>query len=169
MKKEKFTVLKQVRFCYGHRVPNHKSKCRNVHGHEALLEVLVEGPLVHKAGASDEGMVLDFGDIKRAMEERIVAPLDHRFIMWEKDEELRQLLVPGTSFSDRARSGQNAIGKVYLVQGFGWVQEMDEIPTAENLARLSWDLLSGFSGDPRVVLKSVRFWETPTSCARFNG
>jgi 6-pyruvoyltetrahydropterin/6-carboxytetrahydropterin synthase len=39
-------VTKIVEWDMGHRVPNHKSKCRNPHGHRYRLEVTIGGPLI---------------------------------------------------------------------------------------------------------------------------
>ena len=40
----------------GHRVPNHKSKCKNMHGHRYRWEVELEGEVVTEPGTSGEGM-----------------------------------------------------------------------------------------------------------------
>jgi len=41
----------------GHRVPNHSSKCRNMHGHRYRWEAELEGDVVTDVGASEEGML----------------------------------------------------------------------------------------------------------------
>ena len=58
----------------GHRVPNHKSKCRHFHGHRYRWEAEIEGEVVTVAGASDEGMLIDFGDVSAILTEFIHAP-----------------------------------------------------------------------------------------------
>src|SRR5262245_1549237 len=49
-------------------------KCGRLHGHTFHLQVAVEGPV-----DSNEGWVLDFADIKSAVEP-ILADLDHRYL-----------------------------------------------------------------------------------------
>ena len=44
----------------GHRVPNHKSKCRHMHGHRYRFEAEIEGDVVQDTGVSEEGMLMDF-------------------------------------------------------------------------------------------------------------
>ena len=38
----------------GHRVPNHKSKCKHLHGHSYRFEAEIEGDVVDVSGVSDE-------------------------------------------------------------------------------------------------------------------
>ena len=83
-----FLVTKEVEFDAGHRVPNHESKCRNPHGHRYRVRICVIGKLVDKSGASDEGMVIDFGNLKALLVEYVHDPLDHGFIVYEGDQQL---------------------------------------------------------------------------------
>ena len=61
----------------GHRVPNHKSKCRHLHGHRYRWEAELEGEVVIERGVSDEGMLMDFSDVSRILEENIHDVVDH--------------------------------------------------------------------------------------------
>lgn len=155
-----FTVTKSIEIDYGHRVPNHRSKCCNVHGHRGKIEVTVQGPL-HSSG-SDEDMVVDFGDIKVALEQEIVARLDHKFLMSVDDLALKARLDIGDTSNNR-----NSIGRVHYVEGFGTIQEVPGVPTAENLAFICFTLLSKSLNRDGMCVTSVRFWETPTSVAEF--
>jgi 6-pyruvoyltetrahydropterin/6-carboxytetrahydropterin synthase len=163
---EVFQVVRSVEWDAGHRVPNHNSKCKNVHGHRYKLEVTVEGPLVLTDGASDQGMIIDFGAIKVHL--ATVAELfDHRFIMHWRDP-LKLRLTAGLTFSSSGGSiaiGTNILGAVYTIPEFGAIQELDHVPTAENLAYLCYKLLSNLIDhkDSRVVM--VRLWETPNCLA----
>ena len=82
-------VTKQFEWCMGHRVLNHKSKCKNLHGHHYRAEVTLSGDLVSREGNSSEGMVIDFGDIKEVFMKHIHEILDHGFMVWEKDQSLK--------------------------------------------------------------------------------
>ena len=35
----KHKITKKIDFCYGHRLLEHKGKCRNLHGHNGVLEI----------------------------------------------------------------------------------------------------------------------------------
>ena len=37
------TITKRLEFDAGHRIPQHKSQCRNLHGHRYALEITLEG------------------------------------------------------------------------------------------------------------------------------
>lgn len=74
----KTTVTKQFRFEAAHSLPNHDGKCKNLHGHSYLLEVTVSGEK-HKSG-SKEGMIIDFTDMSKIVEENIISKWDHQFL-----------------------------------------------------------------------------------------
>lgn len=65
-------VVRRFEFQASHRLPRHPGKCRNLHGHTYFLEVWCEGPV-----DPDSGMVLDFGDVKRVVNDRVLDLLDH--------------------------------------------------------------------------------------------
>lgn len=150
---EFFTVRKEIEFDAAHRVPNHKSKCYNLHGHRYKIRVTVEGPLVDTEGTSDEGMVIDFSDIKKVLTEKIHDVYDHGTIVYEGDEMLRGLLFDGV---DKTVYQWNT----HLV---------DFIPTAENLSFKFYNILSDELDDPEklVKVKKVEVFETPTSVATY--
>jgi 6-pyruvoyltetrahydropterin/6-carboxytetrahydropterin synthase len=165
---KQFTVTKSVEFDYGHRIPNHASKCHNWHGHRAKVEVTVRGPLVDSAGTSDEGMVVDFSAIKLAMVEEIVEPFDHAFLLLRTDP-----IVEAMTCSVVGRTVASKLSLYDRVDWypFGITIFLRCIPTAENLAHMCYQLVAPKidKGDAvsgvRVV--SVRFWETPTSVAEY--
>ena len=69
-----FSVCKDFRFAAAHQIPGHRGGCENLHGHSYRVRVWV------KARALDAlGMVVDFADLKTAMEE-VVGPFDHAFL-----------------------------------------------------------------------------------------
>lgn len=57
-----------------HILSKHKGKCSNLHGHNLKVEVDVSTDSLCSVGSST-GMVIDFGDVKRAIDE-----LDHQDI-----------------------------------------------------------------------------------------
>ena len=81
-------IVKIIQWDMGHRVLNHRSICKGLHGHRYKAEICVSGDLVFESGISEEGMVVDFADIKKISKEFIQEKLDHAFMVWEKDKEL---------------------------------------------------------------------------------
>ncbi len=74
----KTTVTKQFRFEAAHTLPNHNGKCKNLHGHSYLLEITVSGE--KQTSGPQEGMIIDFGDMTKIVEEHIVKKWDHQFL-----------------------------------------------------------------------------------------
>ena len=70
------SVTKKFNFCYGHSLPGHKGKCKNIHGHNAELEVEFVSDGVHESQYGP-GMIIDFSDIKKIIEP-IIEKLDHQ-------------------------------------------------------------------------------------------
>lgn len=140
-------ITRSLSFDAGHRIPNHKSQCRNLHGHRYTIEITLEGEIMDTAGASSEGMVMDFADIKAIAKQRVVDPWDHAFLVYRQDKAVVDFLasLPGH--------------KTVL---------LDQIPTAENLARTAFDLLAPAYAEcfeHRLTLKKIRLYETPNCWA----
>lgn len=145
---EVFTVSKEIEFDAGHRVPNHKSKCRNPHGHRYRLRVTITGEIVQTPGTSDEGMLADFGDLKALMTYKVHDVLDHGFVMYSNDMVMRNMFESG---------GTQDFKVVYV----------SFVPTAENLSKWCWDQLEKPVEDMGFALCTIELWETPTSKATY--
>lgn len=137
------TVTRKLEFDAGHRIPDHRSQCKNLHGHRYVIEVTLEGEVIEIPGESSNGMVMDFSDIKSIAKEHVVDKWDHAFLVYKGDLEVVNFL---NSLVDH---------KTVII---------DLIPTAENLAQLAFNLLA-----PQYVakfgnslcLRRVRLYETP--------
>ncbi|MBT3250981.1 MAG: 6-carboxytetrahydropterin synthase [Candidatus Marinimicrobia bacterium] len=142
-------VVKIIQWDMGHRVLNHRSVCKGLHGHRYRAEICFEGDLISTKGQSEEGMVVDFGDIKKLAMERIHANLDHGFMVWDKDAELLDFF-------------NESDGHKPIVVSF--------TPTAENVAKYIFDELDGRMKDifgNGLTLVSIKLWETPSSFALY--
>lgn len=167
-----YTVSKEIEFDAGHRVPNHKSKCRNPHGHRYRLRVTITGSVVTTPGASDEGMLADFGDLKTFMTYGVHDVLDHGFIVHEDDRTMLMALGEASE-GDMSTPGHEYWQIVDYEQGeanrFGWkVIVVPFIPTAENLAKWCWDQMKERVESIGFKMYLVELWETPTSLATYN-
>ncbi|MCG8098005.1 MAG: 6-carboxytetrahydropterin synthase, partial [Candidatus Thiodiazotropha taylori] len=106
-----YTVTKEIHFCYGHRLLNHKGKCRHLHGHNATAVIHLES-----AQLDELGMVCDFSEIGDYVKKWVNQNLDHNMLLHSDDPVLPLLQEAGES--------------VYV---------MSNNPTAENIARLIFD------------------------------
>lgn len=163
------TATRQIGIDMGHRVTNHGSKCKNIHGHRYTIEATIGGELV-PSGVS-EGMVLDFGFLKEEMLRAIDEPCDHGLCLWVKDPLLQSLpdaprLTPDDIWMILERGASMKTtwqgGKLYLI---------GRVPTAENLAEhwfqhLRVPVLSRSEG--RAQLLRIKVWETPNCFAEYS-
>ncbi|MBN2476497.1 MAG: 6-carboxytetrahydropterin synthase [Pirellulales bacterium] len=130
-----FRVSRQIDFCYGHRLLAYPGKCRNLHGHNGRAIITLEA-----SGLDERGMVLDFSDIKRMISRWVDEHLDHRMILRRDD--------PAVPVLER-------LGEPLFL--------MDANPTAENIAKLIFDVALK-QGCPVI---EVRLWETPSCFATY--
>lgn len=143
-------ITKEITIAMGHSVTNHKSKCRGLHGHDYRIIATVDACIKDTKGTSDEGMVLDFGDLKQAMLDVIDKQFDHGFVLYKEDP--RALLLKEAN--DLWCFEKN---RFHLV---------DFIPTAENLAKYWFNLLQeNLITVYNIYLYSLEVFETPTSSA----
>ena len=142
-------IVKIIQWDMGHRVLHHRSICKGLHGHRYKAEICLSGYLVSESGTSEEGMVIDFADIKKISQDLIQKKLDHAFMVWEKDEEL---LI----FFNESKGHKPVI--------------VPFTPTAENVAAYIFNMLQDKFIDvynTGLHLHSVKLWETPTSYALY--
>lgn len=129
----------------GHRLANHEGGCRNLHGHQYLLEVVIEGEINRDEASPSRGMVADFGDVKEVLQKRVHDVCDHAFMVAESDSVMRDFFK------------QNPDLKHVIVP-------FDS--TAENISQWLFtnikDELEKING---VRLYSVQLWETPFNWA----
>lgn len=119
-------VCRKFTFDSAHLIPKHKGKCKNLHGHTYLLELIIYGEI------QDNGMVLDYGDIKM-MADRVIEEYDHSFLVNRNTED---------SFELEALELCRANGKkIKLINGVTTteniaVQLMEELPFKSMTIRL---------------------------------
>jgi 6-pyruvoyltetrahydropterin/6-carboxytetrahydropterin synthase len=70
-------ITKIFHFEAAHHLPGHRGKCARPHGHSYRLEISLRGPIKHAPGQTDNGMVMDFGDLSLIVKEAVIARLDH--------------------------------------------------------------------------------------------
>ena len=140
-------ITTRMEFDSGHRIPNHKSSCKNLHGHRYAIEVTLKGEIIDKENESDYGMVMDFKDAKELIRKTIVEPWDHAFIVFEQDLEV-------VNFLNTLDNHKTVILK--------------KVPTAENMALIAMQLLKDSfqkKYGEQITPVKVRLYETPNNWA----
>lgn len=74
---KKIRITRKFSFETGHALYGYDGKCKNVHGHSYKLAVTVIGTPISDSNNTKYGMVIDFGDLKRIVEEKVVDVFDH--------------------------------------------------------------------------------------------
>ena len=141
------TITRRLEFDAGHRLPNHQGQCRHVHGHRYAIEITLSGELINEQGAADDGMVMDFGDIKVVAMEKLVGTWDHAFLVYRDDK-------PMVDFLASIQEHKTVV--------------LEVVPTAENLAKVAFAVLKDAYHDRfghTLTLLRVRLYETPNCWA----
>lgn len=140
----RLALVRQLKFCAGHRLYRHESKCAFFHGHNYRVDIEV----VAAAGGSEVdsvGRIVDFSLIKHRMLSWLDANWDHAFLIFEEDS--------------------NALEAIRMVEPTKYFV-MPYNPTAENMARYLLEVVApGVLGDLGVVARKVAVWETEEACA----
>lgn len=140
-------ITRRLEFDAGHRIPSHNSQCKHLHGHRYAIEITLAGDIITSEGVSEQGMVMDFSDVKRIAKEKLVDAWDHAFLVYRGDKVVLDFL---NTLPDH---------KTVI---------LDVPPTAENLAQIAFDMLEGayrHAYDNHLQLQRVRLYETPNNWA----
>ena len=140
-------ITRRLEFDAGHRIPHHKSQCRHLHGHRYALEVTLSGEIIQTEGVSEQGMVMDFTDVKNIALEKIANVWDHAFLVYQGDHTVLDFL--------NSMPGHKTV-------------MLATVPTAENLALEAFKVLDAAYIDVygnQLRLERVRLYETPNNWA----
>ena len=136
-------VTRRLEFDAGHRIPDHKSQCRHLHGLRYAIEITLGGNIIFLSGDPANGMVMDFSEIKALAQEHLVDHWDHSFLVYAGDHAVVDFLK---TIPDH---------KTVV---------LDCIPTAENLAEEAFRILDAVYRDTygnHLRLERIRLYETP--------
>ena len=86
-------LTKVFSFAMAHALEDYHGMCKNIHGHTYKLEVTVTGKPDQEENSPKQGMIIDFSDLKKIIEEKIVFHWDHALMLNRKvNPELLALL-----------------------------------------------------------------------------
>jgi 6-pyruvoyltetrahydropterin/6-carboxytetrahydropterin synthase len=138
-------ITRRLEFDAGHRIPDHQSQCRHLHGHRYAIEITLSGEVIEKDGDAANGMVMDFSQVKDLARQHLVDAWDHAFLAYAGDRMVVDFLA--------SMPGHKTV-------------VLDRVPTAENLARIAFRILDAAYRDTygnHLRLQRVRLYET-TNC-----
>lgn len=141
----KIRVTKRFHFEMAHVLFQYDGLCRNIHGHSYNLEVTLIGEPKKEPGHPKDGMVLDFGDLKKVVKSEIVNRFDHA------------LMVSSIFSKEQINLFKQITERIIIV---------DFQPTSENIVSYIAKILQQ-NLPPDVSLYSIRLYETATSFAEW--
>ncbi len=136
----KYQVVRKHEIHCGHRVYQHESKCRNLHGHSYVFHLKCSSESLDNLGR-----VIDFSVIKELLCKWLDDNWDHKMILWDQDPLFTELLKLDSS-----------------------VVSIPYNPTAENLARYLVETIGPqlFAHLP-IILSEVTLEETSKCSASY--
>lgn len=140
-------ITRRLEFDAGHRIPDHKSQCRHLHGHRYAIEISLAGEIICRDGDAANGMVMDFSEVKALAMRHVVEVWDHAFLVYRGDRAVTDFLA--------TLPGHKTV-------------VLDCVPTAENLAETAFRILDTVYRDTygnHLRLERVRLYETPNCWA----
>ena len=142
----KIRITKHFDFEAAHALHGYDGKCKNIHGHSYQLYVTIIGTPINKKDHPKNGMVLDFGDLKRIVNTEIIDIYDHSIVLNKNSEHL-----------DLAKRISDYSHRMVLV-GYQPTSEMMLIDFAEKIKAKLPDY---------VELHSLKLYETNNSYAEW--
>ncbi len=136
-------LTKTFTFEMAHALPGYLGDCKNLHGHSYRLEITVRGLPRHQPGHPNDGMVMDFKDLKKIVNTTVLDQFDHALVLPES--------VPAKVIET-------------LQQQFGKVQVLSFQPTCELLLLHIVENIRHILPEG-IALWQVRLHETATSFA----
>lgn len=129
-----------------HALEGYDGACRQIHGHSYKLFVTVLGSPTDDETNPKNGMVMDFGELKKIVNTLIIYRYDHALVVRHTDEK-----------KDMIKQ---------LKEQYGKVEAVDYQPTCENMiSRFASDISSALPEN--VSLHHIKLHETATSFAEW--
>lgn len=138
-------ITKEVKFEMAHALWNYDGLCRHIHGHSYCLFVTLKGDPITDINNPKLGMVMDFGDLKKILNEEVLLKYDHSVVI---NKNADHKLLPE------------------IPQMFDRLIFSDYQPTCENM-------VADFAGKIQkrltksIKLHSIRLYETANSYAEW--
>ncbi len=136
-------ITKEFSFEMAHALRNYDGPCRNIHGHSYKLFVTIIGKPKHDDADPKNGMLMDFGALKKLVTKEIVDKYDHSVVIYKNDERLSE-----------------------MQQLFENIIVEDHQPTCENLVSDIASIINKQLPENLSVF-SIKLYETATSYAEW--
>lgn len=144
-KMTRIRITRKFRFEMAHALWNYDGPCKNIHGHSYKLYVTVIGKPQKEKSSAKCGMVIDFSELNKIVEENIIDYFDHSVVINSEADKLELQNI------------REMFEKFYI---------FDYQPTCENLVIHIVNTLKEKLPE-KIDLYSIRLCETTTSYAEW--
>lgn len=136
----RYSIMRKFNICSAHLIDGHEGMCKNIHGHNYVIEIYIFSNTLDALGR-----VIDFTKLKDTLGKWLMDKYDHALII--------------------SNNNQNLLNDVSMINGFGKIYLIDGPTTAENMCldifKKSIEMMKEFS----LGVSKVRVWETENSVA----
>lgn len=145
LKNQTIRVTKKFTFDMAHALFGYDGPCKNIHGHTYVLSVTLKGRILESGKHPKDGMVIDFTDFKKIVNEGIIQIFDHSLVL--------------NSTSSHANLKD-------LNDNFEKINYVPYQPSCENLLI---DFLGKIKNKlpENIIVNNIKLEETPTSFAEW--
>ena len=139
-------ITKEFNFEMAHALWNYNGLCKNIHGHSYKLFVTIIGKPSNDPASHNNGMLVDFSELKTLVKENVIGFYDHSLVLFKNSE------------PELLQNVSNMFEKFHIV---------DFQPTCENLVLdIANRILSKLPAE--LKLHSIRLNETATAYAEWH-
>lgn len=136
-------ITKEFKFECAHALTGYNGKCSHIHGHSYTLRVTVRGEPIDDPKNPKYGMIIDFNDLKKIINDNIVDKFDHALVLRRDAPMVEE-----------------------ISKNYGNTVLTDFQPTSENLVTYFAALIKDELPE-HVELYSLKLVETATASARW--
>lgn len=129
-----------------HALMGYDGPCKDIHGHTYHLFVTIIGTPLQKTGHPKDGMVVDFGEIKKIVQEKVIGRFDHALVLHDALPVSQKNALAAVTEKIVYLPFQPSCENLLLL----FKQELQQV-----FVTLGWDLCS------------LRLYETPSSYAEW--
>jgi 6-pyruvoyltetrahydropterin/6-carboxytetrahydropterin synthase len=145
LKNQYIRVTKKFTFDMAHALYGYDGPCKNIHGHTYVLYVTLKGKILEKENHPKNGMVIDFTEFKRIVNEQVIQVFDHSLVL--------NLNSPHAQLND-------------LHSNFEKINYVPYQPSCENLL-IDFVNRINIKLPNNIIINSLKLEETPTSFAEW--
>ena len=145
LNKSTIRVTKKFTFDMAHALYGYDGPCKNIHGHTYILSVTLKGKVINEESNVKNGMVIDFTDFKKIVNDQVISVFDHSLVLNANS--------PHANLKD-------------LDKNFEKINYVPYQPSCENLLL---DFLNkiNLKIPENIIVNSIKLEETPTSFAEW--